>query len=250
MINYHLLPQFRPARLQDLVLWYEPWSFRERTWHNLAPCFSDRNHGTAYGDIGLSTWHPQFAPAPTFYGSSQYIKVPSFTAVDGLNTVTLEFWLAYFVDGEEDTYIDAISGGISKFIVDDSVGDDGLRVNWYDGEAAIVVDYPTSLGKGILHHCSAVLDKTVSYLYINAVKVKSAFNPSFTAIPHSDEALYIAGVYRSRYTIGKIPLVRIYRSALSQTEVMHNYTHHPLYLLQRGIDPYMFVKKGGIYYVM
>ena len=71
-MDYHLLPQFRPARLQDLILWYELWSFRGRAWRNLAPCYSDKNHGRAYGGVGLSTWHPQFPPAPRFDGVNDY----------------------------------------------------------------------------------------------------------------------------------------------------------------------------------
>ena len=80
--NYYLLPEFTPARPQDLVLWYEPTSFRGNTWCNLAPYYNDKNHGTAFGDIGLYSWHPLFPPALEFYGSGEYFRVGYHPSID------------------------------------------------------------------------------------------------------------------------------------------------------------------------
>jgi len=266
MMDYHLLPQFRPARLQDLVLWYEPWSFRGRTWRNLAPCYSDRNHGIAYGGVGLSTWHPLFAPAPEFDGVNAYVEAPDDDSLDITNLSTIESWAKiYDADGDiapnqhwvtkgTGAPSDAEDNAYMFFIVNaGGAGDDYVRFSLSDG-TDVYKTYSTSALKmssfasNLYYHLVATWDGTTMKIYKNGVHASGA-DKSFSGSINSLSADLIIGRLGdgTRFFHGPIPLVRIYKAALTPVEIMHNYTHHPLYYLQRGIDLYMFVKKGGIY---
>jgi len=244
--NYHLLPQFRPARLRDLVLWYEPWSFRGRTWRNLAPCYSDRNHGTAYGGVGLSTWHPQFPSAPTFYGVDEGIEVPDDESLSISDYLSIEAWInchnattikwGRTILRKEYNYILAVK---------DSGNGPQFRFYLWGLEAnAILSSFPFSLNE--LTHVVATYDKSKMKIYLNGVPSNAR---DFSQTLRTSD--FILGIGKeigdSTWYDGIIPLVRIYKAALTPAEVVHNYTHHPLYFLKKGIDPYMFAKRGGIY---
>jgi len=248
MINYHLLPQFRPARLQDLVLWYEPWSFRGRTWRNLAPNFSDRNHGTAYGGVGLSTWHPQFSPAPTFYGD-EYVEVPDDDSLDITDAITIEAWMkldsSWSNYGHICTKRDGDNTAWQFYVrIDRRLGaNGGATSNDVSGATQIPTEQWT--------HVAVVITSNTFNLYVNGnIDVtKTATALATNSVPVSIGARF-DGYPSIAYPFnGIIPLIHIYKAALTPVEIMHNYTHHPLYYLRRGISPYMFVKRGGIYVV-
>jgi len=249
MINYHLLPQFRPARLQDLVLWYEPWSFRGRTWRNLAPCYSGCNDGTAHG-VGLSTWHPLFAPAPTFYGDDEYVEVPDSDSLNVTDAITIEVWVNTNLQGEYRKIATKGNAANSSFYFSQGGGGYktyfGIRNQDSDVKHAVYNQY---LPIGKLVHLVGTYNGSDVKLYWDNVLV--ATEPHSGLIYTNNYPVRISGyVTGSEIFNGIIPLVRIYKAALTPAEIRHNYTHHPLYLLRRGIDPYMFVKRGGIYYVM
>jgi len=251
MMDYHLLPQFRPARLQDLVLWYEPWSFRGRTWRNLAPCYADRNHGTAHGGVGLSTWHPQFPPAPTFYGEDDYVDCGKDDSLDfGTDDFSVELWFkANSLEGAQTLIGTMINSSPYKgwFITNYSENTIKFHVNGEDGGCPAEIDFSDTAN---LHHIVGVRISTGVSLYLDGV-LKKTTSCAIGNVPFLD-VLLIGARPKPVSTLfnGTIPIARIYKAALTPAEIMHNYTHHPLYLLQRGINPYMFIKRGGIYYVM
>jgi len=236
MMDYHLLPQFMPARLQDLVLWYEPWSFRGRTWRNLAPNYSDRNHGTAHGGVGLSSWHPRFSPAPTFYGNDDYVELPSHITT----AKTQEGWF-YFTQL-------ASAEGSWKYLFNNLYQHSINNYLYFIGTHDYFAWVPSSnTWYHIVITYTDPSNTNTAKLYINGAYTKSISQQSGE---HDIDSIYRISSPSSNSFNGIILLVRVYKAALTPAEVMHNYTHHPLYYLQRGIDPYMFVKRGGIYYVM
>ena len=246
MMDYHLLPQFRPARLQDLILWYEPWSFRGRAWRNLAPCYSDRNHGTAHGGVGLSTWHPQFAPALELHAEDDYVKI-----ADNKNLraepFTIEICFIWDNLGTDNVNFLCGKGLEIKEVHTGHIATNGLRFipNGYPDSA---VDVQNIIHEG-LNYGIFTFTGSEAYVYLDGELVgsKTGITPENNAL-NDTSSFYIGqrngGVYRFK---GKIILFRFYKKALSEDETRHNYTHHPLYFLQRGIDPYMFVKRGEIY---
>jgi len=251
MINYHLLPQFRPARLQDLVLWYEPWSFRGRTWRNLAPNFSDRNHGTAYGGVGLSTWHPQFAPALEFHAEDDYVDLPLDVVFDDEMSIEIVFELYDYTDNGR--ILGSIHNSGSYYQMRHYIASN-LKLFFYVGNGSSIYNVYFYLGDWYAKTHGVWTweydegnDETTLKGYKNG---KHEYSRTFSGKVQLPDVNLRLGHWGNIGMKGKIYLARFYHKVLSEDEIRHNYTHHPLYFLQRGIDPYMFVKKGGIYYVM
>jgi len=258
MMDYHLLPQFRPTRLQDLVLWYEPWSFRGRTWCNLAPCYSDKNHGTAYGGVGLSTWHPQFPSAPKFDGVDDYVEVSDNGSLHFTDAITIEAWVKLkedFVEGDAPRMVVSLYEDKSNRIQLYFSFDSGYRgkVGFLivdDGSIYRVYTHETFWPKDTWFHFVGSAGSNGMKLYVNgeADYEVVADTTSFSIAPNINTiGCRFYNQSYLQFLNSTIPLVRIYKAALTPAEVMHNYTHHPLYLLGRGINSYMFVKRGGIY---
>jgi len=128
-----------------------------------------------------------------------------------------------------------------------------LRV-WVGTEATVS---NTDVCDDELHHIVVTRGSAPDYLlkfYIDKELDITPVTRSGLATPNSvidiGIGMYIEPHFGKNPFKGTILSLRMYKAELSQAEVTHNWTHHPLYLLKRGIDPYMFVKKGGIYYVM
>jgi len=246
--NYYLLPEFTPTRLQDLVLWFEPASLRGNTWYNLAPCYN-RNHGTIFGGVGLSTWHPQFSPAPTFDGFDGYVKVPD---SDNLVTtaITIEAWMNSNLLGEFRGIVfkgqawmfreGAANGTVQAHVY----VDDGWR-----GITSIGTYTPHVWSYAVMTYDSNTRELAVYVNNVSRSRTLSGLN-SYTINP-SGANIFIGTdtAYGDIYFNGSIPLVRIYKVALTPTEIYHNHTHHPLYYIERGIDPYDFIKRKKFYFL-
>jgi len=246
--NYYLLPEFTPARPQDLVLWLEPASFRGNTWYNLAPNYSDRNHGTAHGGVGLSTWHPQFPPAPTFYGIDEYIDCGNNDSLDITDAGTLMCWF-------KTTRNNAIQGLISK--QESGLGyetpyalrllDDQFMVRLGDGSDLQNVEY-TGVEINKWYFFVGAWDGDKVKLYVNG-ELKTEASQFIT--PYINDVSLLLSAEGPGHLLrfkGIIPLVCIYKAALTPAEIMYNYVHHPLYYIGRGIDPY-FIKRKKFYFL-
>ena len=237
-VPWYFLPQFRPARLQDCVFWLEADSFNGGVWRNLAPNFSDRNHGTAHGGVGLFTWHPQFPPAPTFDGVNDYVEVPDDDSLDITEEGTLMCWFKALTNN-------VIQGLISKQKTD--IGyttpyalrlyNDQFAIRLGDGSELQDVKY-TGVDTNKWYLFAGTWDGTNIRLFVNG-ELKKVDSQNLT--PYINTAslkIAVEGPLNQLPFRGIIDEVRIYKAALTPAEVMHNYTHHPLYYLQRGIDPY------------
>jgi len=240
-VPWYYLPQFRPARLQDCVLWLESDSFSGSIWRNLAPSYTDRNHGAAGGGVGLSTWHPQFSPAPTFYGDDEHLDVPDDDSLDATDAVTIEAW------------VNGVYSGASKGLLDKGNSASAKLVNYYayfnSGQGRFYIGDGTNYNSVFTsqltdyqwYHITFTLDADYLESSVNGEfceQTERTINPQ----PNNQNLLVGTLTTAPRFLFhGIIPLVRIYKAALTPAEVMHNYTHHPLYYLQRGIDPYQVI---------
>ena len=243
--NYYLLPEFTPTRLQDLVLWLEPTSFRGNTWHNLAPCY-DKNHGTIVGSVGLSTWHPQFSSSPMFYGNDAYVFCGKDTSLDPVDKITIETIVRKqgvtagnyqrVVYKYKDYELFILNNGYLDLRIQ---GTDVYKVAW-----SYIKDY-------VLYHIVGIIDiqgsNTHMELWVNGEIKDSA---TYAEIPTTGNFLFIGNRGdKNKPFYGIIPLVRIYKAILTPAEIIHNYTHHPLYYIERGIDPYEFIKRKKFYFL-
>ena len=247
--NYYLLPEFTPARLQDLVLWFEPASFRGNTWYNLAPNYSDRNHGTAHGGVGLSSWHPLFPPALTFDGVDDYVKVPDSNSLDITNEITIEAWVK-----PEGDFSDLIYPIIVR-----KTGAYSLRYSHDNGNLIGQL----WIGGGVISTYSLTdawdTTKWTHFIFVYDGEYLRLYRDGSEAIPPRPQTGSI-NVVANNLGVGAngegnlnlsafIYVIRIYKAALTPTEIHHNYTHHPLYYIRRGVDPYEFIKRKKFYFL-
>jgi len=240
-VPWYFLPQFRPARLQDCVLWLESGSFSGGIWRNLAPNYSDRNHGTAHGGVGLTPWHSQFSPVPTFYGD-EYVAVPDDDCLDITGEITTEVWVK-----------PKVSDSIFRPVVSKYQSSEDQRSWWlgcssgswrfYISQNGLDNKYvKASLSLNTWQHVVAIFNPATGndlFLYANGV-LKDSEDTDYSHLFSNNISVYIGeyDIGSGKNFNGTIPLVRIYKAALTPAEIRHNYTHHPLYYLQRGIDPY------------
>jgi len=246
--NYYLLPEFTPARLQDLVLWFEPASFRGNTWYNLAPNYSDRNHGTAHGGVGLSTWHPQFPPALEFHAGDDYIELPLDIVFDDEMTIEILFEL-YNRSG----YGRVLGGSNNKSHDIRTYVNDTKQFYFFTQNPSgsynvyFYLDdwYIKTHGLWTWKYDSSADQTTLKAYKDGEFKQTTTFSGK-VQLPN----IYLRlGHWKTAGMKGKIYLVRFYHKVLSDAEIMHNYTHHPLYFLQRGIDSYDFIKRKKFYFL-
>jgi len=235
---WYLLPQFRPARLQDCVLWLESDSFSGGIWRNRAPSYTDRNHGIAHSGVGLFTWHPQFPPAPIFYGDDEYVEVPDSDSLDITDAITVEVWLKHFSRTDPNPRIVVKQPVNDAYLMWFENANDriGFRMK-RESDLAQNTAFASHIPDNIWHHFVGTYDGTDIKIYKDVIPKETVNFPG--TIHTTDGNLVIGGKQDGNQQLyGIIPLVRIYKAALTPAEIIHNYTHHPLYYLQRGIDPY------------
>jgi len=235
-IPWYYLPQFRPARLQDCVLWLESDSFSGGIWHNLAPNYSNENHGTAYGGIGFSLWHPQFVSAPLFDGVDDYIDCGNSESLNISDAITAAAWV-YIISF--DTYAGIVDRRVSTYEWELRLNPASEKFEWRLNTS---VTAATALADAVLGHwifIAGTYDKNLSTgstkLYLNGNLVHTV-NAQGTL--GYTEPINIGRGSGTQFLNAKVATSYIYKAALTPAEIMHNYTHHPLYYLQRGIDPF------------
>jgi len=248
--NYYLLPEFTPARLQDLVLWFEPASLRGNTWCNLAPCYSGCNDGTAYGAVGLSSWHPQFAPALEFYAEDDYIDLPLDIVFDDEMSIEILFELYDYTDNgrvlgsqhSNGNYYEIRAGAISTktFFLYVSNGNNTIGTSFY------LDDWHTKTHGVWTWKYNNDTNWTTFKSYKDGEYEETKTFSGKVQLPDVNLRL---GHWKTYGMKGKIYLVRFYHKVLSNDEIRHNYTHHPLYYIGRGIDPHEFIRRRKFYFL-
>jgi len=239
---WYYLPQFRPARLQDCVFWLESDSFNGGIWRNLVPRYSDTNHGIAYGGVGLSTWHPHANPIPEFHAEDDYIDLPMDIVFDDEMSIEIVFELYDDIDngriigsqhsGGDHYQIRTYVTSTKKFYFTIANGSTIFDVSFYLDDW-----YDKTHGVWTWKYDSGTDQTTVKAFKDGEYKNMITFDGK---VQLPDINLRLAH-YLSFGMNGKIYLARFYHKVLSEDEIRHNYTHHPIYYLQHGIDPYQVI---------
>jgi len=236
MMPWYLHPAFRPARLQDLVLWVNSSSIFGTTWQNLAPRYSNVNHGRIVGAHAGELLHPsgKFGSALSFLGDD-YVDCGNDESLNITDAITIEAW----VNAETIPTGNAIEQLVTKqcaYVLSwDHISTGGTAFwiydgSWHNSGSGIT---PSS---NVWHHLVGIYDGNNISLYIDGALASSEPIGSTTIATNANN-LYIGSGVLTSYFNGTIDEVRIYAGALSGAEVMHNYTHSPIYYMQRGIDP-------------
>ncbi len=240
---WYLQPAFAPVRPQNIVLWVNSSSWDGMVWRNLAPSYSDRNHGTLKNGVGIGELiHPSgiFGASLKFDGTDDYVDCGNDVSLNIQNAITIEAWVK-MIDCSANTFI------ISKWnnVEEDNVfylfceAAETLRFKVYNesNNSAYVVS--NTLNKNQWYYVVGIYDGSYVKLYVNGI-LQGSPSPLTGEIRKSTEELYIG--YKTdwvsgRYFNGLIDEVRIYNRALSASDVFHNYTHSPIYYMQQSIDP-------------
>jgi len=244
-MNLH--PAFRPARLEDLVLWVNPSSVHGTTWQNLAPRYTDVNHGRIIGAQVGELLHPSgvFGSALYFNGQNAYVNCGSDSSLDITSQITIEAWVKTSYDfSSEPGFIvnkynrNTPTGWALFFQTDNTV----WMMNYESlGNYKNAISDSTKNDGNWHHLVGIILSDGTPILYVDGVEQTGSESAgSVTQLNSGSESVKI-GVQSNpleRYFNGPIAEVRIYEAALSPAEVFHNYTHSPIYYMQHGIDPY------------
>jgi len=239
MIPWYLHPAFRPARLQDLVLWVNSSSIFGTTWQNLAPRYTDVNHGRIIGAQVGELIHPSgvFGSALYFNGQNAYVDCGNDESLNITDEITVEAWAKtpqptknfqmLVTKGKDSAYELRFNRETGKVHLALKIG-----AVWVDQEE---YDTNTVLSADTWYHVVGLYDGSMVKVYING-NYDGGYSISGTIGTNTDNLLI--GKRLDGYEFnGTIDEVRIYAGALSGAEVMHNYTHSPIYYMQRGIDP-------------
>ncbi|RKY41676.1 MAG: hypothetical protein DRP85_05465 [Candidatus Makaraimicrobium thalassicum] len=239
MTPWYLHPAFRPARLQDLVLWVNPSSVHGTTWQNLAPRYSNVNHGRIIGAQVGELLHPSgvFGSALYFNGQNAYVDCGQGESLNITDAITIEAWVKPNVPASVQSGDIVDKGDYStesgyRFCFDHGEGmDNQFFLNWNPGTAKALWSPDEAVKVGEWNHLVGVYVHNVgNRLYVDGELVAS--NSVSGDITPNSLRLKIGDGFN-----GTIDEVRIYEAALSPAEVTHNYTHSPIYYMQHGIDP-------------
>ena len=217
---WYYLPQFRPARLQDCVLWLESDSFHGGIWRNLIPNSANTSHGTAHGGVGLSTWHPQFAPALEFYAGDDYVDLPLDIVFD--DEMSIEILFELYDDTDRGRAIGSQhssgcnyefrtwTGGNKSFYLYVGDGSDAYPVMFY------LDDWYNKTHVVWMWKYDGDTDQTTLKAYKNGVfKDSNMFNGK-AQLPNLALRL---GRWNDQGMNGKIYLARFYHKVLSDDEI-------------------------------
>ena len=247
-IPWWMHPIFRPVRLQNLVLWTNSASYHGGRWQNIAPIFTNTNHGTLHGTSRDSLIHPSgiFGSEIIFDGVSDYVDCGNDPSLNITDAITVEAWVK-FNSLDDDQYIvrkrQSASWGIHlhyyqpsdlfNFYVETS---DGIKTIEKSGHG---------FGDWDWHHVVGTYDKDGGTSNMNLYVDGSLFQTGTkTGSILTSSYDFIIG-YTSSSFDGTIDEVRIYNRALSANEINQNYLHSVRYYIEKGIDPLNLLNKSS-----
>ena len=248
MINqqWYLQPAFLPVHPQDLVLWVNS-SSSGLTWRNLAPSYTNVNHGTLINGVASGDLiHPSgvFGAPRKFDGANHYVNCgndPSLNITDA----TMEAWvkpvnlsadkiIAGNADYQDYGYDFYMSAGKLTFRTNQNLANQ----NTISTE---------TISTSVWSHIAVTRSGTTARIYINGTEVNYDAQPAHTD-PVSSPLNFLIGTYahlHGSYFNGSIDGVKIYNRALSASDVVHNHTHSPIYYMQHGVDPMSLLNQSA-----
>jgi len=233
--------------VQDIVGF---WHFDEPQWTGITGEVKDEtgvNHGTAYGGA-TTTSDAKYGRAGYFDGSNDYVEVPSSESLNITDAITIELWTKiddagsdvatnqYWISRGTGAYNDAENNTYLFYIVNagsDPTGyNDFIRFTLSDGSSFYNTYISSELRMNAFdpnkwYHLVATWDGAKMKIYKNGVHISSA-DKNFSGSINSLSANLNIGRHTdgTRYFDGKIDELRIYKRALSPTEVQILYKNY------------------------
>ena len=253
-IPWYYQEPFMPARPQDLVLWVNSSSWDGHTWRNLAPSYSNVNHGTLKNGVAIGDLiHPSgvFGAGLKFDGVDDYSNHGTDSSLNITEAITIGVWVKAkswtspanvpivdkWYDGSKRAYyMWGMPGGEIKIGLSNSTGAMQLEATttnfnmntdeWYH----VAMTWSTSLG--------------TANFYKNGIYIESLGSGiSDTIYPNTKELIIGTDYTGDDVFNGTTPLIEIYNQARSAGEIFHNCTHAPIYYLEHGIDPLQLIQQ-------
>jgi hypothetical protein len=168
-------------------------------------------------------------PAFTFNGSSSQVSIPDNAVLEpGTGSWSIEVWMK--PNNITGTVIGKYSNGGAGVNISYAlrlIGSNAIRADFSNGSGVITTDnYILRANNWV--QMVYVWDRTINYIYTyaNGVLKQSKANASVTSILNTSTNLYLGsynGGEYSQYYDGQLGIVRMYKKALSATEVLKNY---------------------------
>ncbi len=168
-------------------------------------------------------------PAFTFNGTSSQVNIPDNALLEpGTGSWTIEVWMK--PNNITGTVIGKYSNGGAGVNISYAlrlIGGNAIRADFSNGSGVITTDnYVIRANNWV--HMVYVWDRTNNfiYTYANGVLIQSKANSSVTSILNTSTNLYLGsynGGEYSQYYDGQLGIVRMYKRALTATEVLKNY---------------------------
>lgn len=182
-------------------------------------------------------------PSFTFNGSSSQVSIPDNALLEpGTGSWTIEVWMK--PNNITGTVIGKYSNGGAGVNISYAlrlIGGNAIRADFSNGSGVITTDnYVIRANNWV--HMVYVWDRVNNfiYTYANGVLKQSKANSSVTSILNTTTNLFLGsynGGEYSQYFDGQLGIVRLYKKALSATEVLKNYdANKSLYgVVQNGL---------------
>jgi hypothetical protein len=211
-------PTSSSAQPGDLVAAY---SFDEGSGTSVGDASGNGNVGVVQG----ATWSSagKFGGALAFDGSSSRVRVPDSASLDVTSGLTAEAWV--FPAAAQTGWRTVVQKEVDSYLLHASSGVGGLRPagGATFGSQVPTVFGPSALPVGVWSHLAVTYDGSQLRLFVNGTQVASA--PQTGSIATSTGPLWVGGNSPyGEYFNGRIDDVRVYKVALSASEIQADMT--------------------------
>jgi hypothetical protein len=239
-LPWYLQEPFAPAQPQDLVLWLNSSSWDGTTWRNLAPSYSNVNHGTLVNGVAIGDLiHPSgvFGAPRKFDGTDDYVDCGNDSSLDITDAITIEAWVKSALSVVYYLFCRGLANNDGYYSYIRGTGEIGFKTN-QSGSNQTTESSAGTLTADEWQHIIITRDGATGKIYLNGQEISYKIQDSHSDPVTSGRNLYIgqSDTGTARFN-GSIDGVKIYNRALSAADVVHNHTHSPIYYMQHGIDP-------------
>ena len=193
--------------------------------------------GTTWTDLSGNSNNGTLVNSPTylvtnngslvFNGTSDYISVPSSTALNPTTAITIESWVKFSTTGTRIIWCgkgDGVSNPTTQYWMEKTVADKIMIYLSFGASAPNVTLKNTTIVAGIWYHIVATYDGATIKGYVNGVIDPTTY--SYSGILTTTSTIFSIGrlgTYNGLYMNGNVSGIKIYNTALSADEVLQNF---------------------------
>ena len=196
--------------------WYPSYPGSGTSWFDTSP---NTTTSTLFNGVGFNS---SSGGALAFDGADDYVVIPDVSSLDIPTAITVETWVYYTAQGGTQSYSVITHKGYPwNWLLEDQGGIFNFRITTSNSsDSNLSTGYAHGLNKW--SHFVATYDGSSQKVYVNGVLLASQ---SLTGtIDTSASGLYIGTYTPSTYNLtGRVAIVRIYSSALSQSNIVKNF---------------------------